>query len=95
VYVVAVLLLKGLKELRDEIKLKNNITEDTIFMHIRRGDYVQHSHKHYLQPVEYYNKAYNYIKGLKPVDNVYIISDDIKWVKEQSFFQNIPNRVFW
>lgn len=89
------LLLKGLDNIRSEIKLKNNITEDSIFIHIRRGDYVQNSHKHYLQPIEYYNKAYNYITDLKLIDNVYIISDDIEWVKGQSFFQNIPNRVFW
>lgn len=89
------LLLKGLDELRNEIKLKNNITEDSIFIHIRRGDYVQCSDRHYLQSIEYYNKSYNYIKELKSLGNVYILSDDINWVKEQSFFQNIPNRIFW
>jgi DNA-binding CsgD family transcriptional regulator len=89
------LLLKGIEDIRNDILLKNNITQNTIFMHIRRNDYVAHSDRYYVQPISYYEKSYNYINKIKKIDNVYILSDDIEWVKQQSFFQNIEKKIFW
>lgn len=89
------ILLKGINNISNDILKTNYITTNSIFIHIRRGDYVENSHKHYLQSISYYEKAYNYIKTLKTIENVYILSDDIEWVKEQKFFQELPNKIFW
>jgi len=66
-----------------------------VFMHIRRGDYVGKAHMHFLQPIEYYQKAYSIISEKVEVDALYIVSDDIEWVKSQSFFLSLPNKIFW
>lgn len=50
------------------------------FLHIRRGDYLEYSDIHYVQPLEYY------IQASQNFSKILIISDDIKWVKEQEFF---------
>ena len=56
---------------------------DKIFMHVRRGDYVNHPDQHPALPVSYYEEAY------KKFDNptVLVFSDDLEWVKQQEFFQ--------
>jgi len=60
-----------------------------IFMHVRRGDYVNHPDQHPALPISYYEEAYE--KFPKVYDSctvpVLIFSDDIEWVKQQEFFQ--------
>jgi len=87
------LILGGLEEHR--IVLKGLCSDSTAFIHIRRGDYVGKSHMHFLQPIEYYEKAYSILIGKATIDKFYIVSDDIAWVKEQPFFQGIPGATFW
>jgi hypothetical protein len=64
--------------------------QDAVFLHIRRGDYVQKSDFHFLQGQDYYEQA---IQLLKPT-KVLIFSDDIAWCKEQSWLQTLPSREF-
>ena len=59
------------------------------FLHIRRGDYLKDPHIHYIQPLEYYQKAVTILKEKNPsVQAIYILSDDIRWVKEQELFHD-------
>jgi len=51
------------------------------FLHIRRGDYLEYSDIHYIQPLEYYMKA------SENFSKILIVSDDNKWVKSQDFFK--------
>lgn len=56
--------------------------EEVISLHIRRGDYVLHSH-HLIQSIEYYSKALKFFNSnLK----VLVFSDDVEWVRQQDFF---------
>lgn len=87
------LILGGLEEHRSV--LKGLCSENTAFIHIRRGDYVGKSHMHFLQPIEYYEKAYSILIGQVNIDKIYIVSDDISWVKAQPFFQTVPGAIFW
>ena len=68
------------KEFQTEefIRLKNEITstEDTVSIHVRRGDYVLQGGFHELS-FSYYFQALSLTKG-----DVYIFSDDIPWCKE-------------
>jgi hypothetical protein len=84
------LLTKGVREFGRPLEAKV-----PVFMHIRRGDYVGKSHMHFLQPIEYYEKAYSILTEKVCPDALYIVSDDIEWVKSQPFFLGLPNRIFW
>ena len=62
------------------------LLNNTVSIHVRRGDYV-HLPNHYpIQSVEYYQRAYEII-GDKNI-NVVIVSDDISWCKENLSFNN-------
>jgi len=63
----------------DYIKSKYTITEDTVSIHVRRGDYLKLSAIHPLMPAEYYHRAINMIGG---VGDIFIFSDDLAWCKE-------------
>lgn len=55
---------------------KKILSENSIALHVRRGDYVQ-INGHHLLPLEYYTKALELVTG-----DVYVFSDDIPWCKE-------------
>ena len=55
---------------------------DKIFMHVRRGDYVNHPDQHPALPISYYEEAYKNFDE----PTVLVFSDDTEWVKEQEFF---------
>jgi hypothetical protein len=78
------LFISGLSEYRNNLLTKYNF-DNTGFIHIRRGDYINKQDIHYLQPIQYYEKA------LEKIDsniNFFIVSDDIQWVKSEQFFNN-------
>jgi hypothetical protein len=70
---------------------------NTVMMHVRRGDYVEKPHIHYLQGAEYYYAAYKHLnrilQALPP--KVLVFSDDIPWCKDQSWIRAIPNVDFY
>jgi hypothetical protein len=59
-------------------RYKNINLNDTVSVHVRRGDYLKFSDSHYLCEIEYYEKAMEQI----PNKNFIFISDDIQWVKK-------------
>jgi len=62
----------------EEWKKYQKIKNQTVGVHIRRGDYLKFSHYHLILDIEYYKKCFqNFIN----VDFI-IVSDDIEWVKE-------------
>jgi hypothetical protein len=65
-----------------------------IGVHVRRGDYLQPPHNTVLpaQPLSYYEQALGHFSLAH--SEVYIFSDDITWCKEQTLFQQLPQKVF-
>lgn len=57
-------------------------SENSVSIHIRRGDYLNESGWDTCN-IDYYNRAIEYIKKRVPNCEFYIFSDDIKWCKEQ------------
>jgi hypothetical protein len=58
------------------------------FLHVRRGDYLNHSNIHFIQSLEYYKNAVNYMQQTKPITKIYVFSDDIQWIKAESYFSS-------
>jgi hypothetical protein len=60
------------------------------FLHIRRGDYLTYSDIHFEQPLEYYKYCVDKLIANVAPQQIWIFSDDIEWVKEQSYFTETP-----
>lgn len=89
------LLLNGLEEYINNIKNSINIS-DSAFIHVRRGDFLSLSDYHFIQPISYYESAYNsLIQKNNNINKIYILSNDFVWVKDQDFFKNIPNKEYF
>ena len=74
------------KNILKEIKSKYpNITDQSISLHVRRGDYINLQTYHPLQTKEYYDKAISKIGSYK---NIFIFSDDIPWCKKNLNYKN-------
>ncbi len=71
------------QDIVNNIRSKN----DSVSIHIRRGDYVNNPH-HNLCDLEYYNQAINYIKEQIQSPFFFIFSDDIGWVKQNLKLEN-------
>jgi hypothetical protein len=63
--------------------------EDYVSIHVRRGDYVQHSGSFPPITAEYIASAYSSIPDNVRGRNVIIFSDDIKWCKEHILYEGI------
>ena len=78
--------LKGLSH----INLNEDIKENDAFLHVRRGDYLEHQNIHFIQPISYYYECVEQL--LKMNDNVskiHVLSDDIEWIKEKNYLKEI------
>jgi hypothetical protein len=83
---------------KNELTLNNESTaekmknENSISMHVRRGDYVYNPYNAELYgnicTLEYYNKAINILKGKISNPVFYVFSDDINWIKNNLFIEN-------
>lgn len=81
------------EEIREDFTFKEDIVEpcleviselvNPIFIHIRRGDYVNQPQNHPVCSVQYYENALNYFNDCP----VLIFSDDIEWAKKQDIFK--------
>ena len=77
-------ILLGLEPYRENL-LNTGDFQYRIFMHIRRGDYLDNPTYHFLTDISYYKKAVNLLKPLKPI---IITSNDINWVKNNEYFND-------
>jgi len=84
-------------ELRDKLlfkeevkeKVKNiQISDNSVFIHARRGDYLNGDYFVDLSKTDYYQKAVEYILDKTEAPTFYIFSNDVEWAK--TFFQFVP-----
>lgn len=71
------------KEILDPCKEIVSELDNPIFLHVRRGDYVNHQNVHPVCSLDYYKEALTHFDKDCPV---LVFSDDIDWCKEQDFF---------
>ena len=82
-------MLDMLKEKRNAMKEKYNVKENSGFLHVRRGDYLNVSSV--VTGLDYYKKAMLNVKT--NITKWYIFSDDIHWCIKQDLFKNL-NPIF-
>lgn len=85
------------KEILELIKIEDNQNiylreqytdlSNSYFIHIRRGDYVNHF-LHYIDLDNYYQKSIEYIKSISDNPTFYIFSNDIEYCKTISWLTN-------
>ncbi len=61
---------------------KYGITDDSLGISVRRGDYIQLQHNHCVLSKKFYQDA---LGKVKDIDKVFFFSDDIPWCKENCF----------
>jgi hypothetical protein len=73
--------LFSIEPIREEV-LRNNYNDldNSYFIHIRRGDYVN-NRLHYIDLTMYYKKCIEYIKSIDNNANFYVFSNDIEYCK--------------
>jgi hypothetical protein len=75
------LLLNGLESFITKVENIYNF-DNSAFIHVRRGDYLHFSDRHFIQPIEYYVQCLQKLHELKDIKIIYLFSDDILWLKE-------------
>jgi hypothetical protein len=83
-------ILKGLEGFLQEFKEREEELAQCGFVHIRRGDYLNHPDYHYLQGIEYYREAEAAVLSAGSCKKIYIITNDLEWVCSQPFFMENP-----
>ena len=81
--------LSGLETYRSRLLDTGRDWSRCMFLHVRRGDYVTKSNYHFLQPLEYYEKAVKHVCQTNAhIDCCIIFSNDVEWVKQQACWKN-------
>lgn len=62
---------------------KKIVNEESIAIHVRRGDYINHPTLGGLVTSEYYTKAMEYMEKCTKNPKYYIFSDEIEWCKKE------------
>lgn len=74
------------KELADcckDVSIKQKILDtDSVFIHVRRGDYVNNKSYRDLSKTTYYKNAIEYIRSQVKDPTFFVFSDDIVWCKK-------------
>lgn len=80
---------------RETIDKINLDFENSVSLHVRRGDYLVNAS--YVCPESYYKKALELIDKDTQIDHIYVVSDDIFWCKETfkdkriKFIEGVPD----
>ena len=85
------LFLQGLSEYIEKNKNTGLNFENAAFLHVRRGDYLNIPHFHFIQSIdEYYKPSVEKLIQQANPTTIYVLSDDPKWIQEQPFFNQNP-----
>lgn len=77
--------LEGLvAEMREALRPydRHEVPPGSVFMHVRRGDYLGVSHLFYIQERGYYEEAFRRLGG---GGRVFFLTDDLQWCREQAW----------
>lgn len=84
-------LKESLSVVAEEYSNKINDVQNSISIHIRRGDYISNKSTNFFHGtcnLDYYERAIDYIKEKVESPTFFIFSDDIEWVKKNLKIDN-------
>jgi len=87
------LYMNAFQKYTDAVSLFYPQSTNSIFLHIRRGDYLLHGDKHPVLPISYYEEGLSRF-DISSLSNIFVFSDDIKWAKQQPLLNENPKVVF-
>lgn len=77
----------------NDISIKQKIrNSNSVFIHVRRGDYVNNSSYYDLSQTAYYRNAIEYVRNKLENPEYFVFSDDIEWCKQ--YFTDYPDLNF-
>jgi hypothetical protein len=79
-------LLTSLGPFRSQLMQKYDF-KNRVFLHVRRGDYINNKYHNQNGIDNYYAQAFAVFKQSIDVP-IFVISDDVAWVRSEKFFQN-------
>jgi hypothetical protein len=85
-------LKKELSKYSQFIKNEINQTNNSVSLHIRRGDYISSAKTnstHGVCDLKYYNDGIRYLNEHIGIFTIFVFSDDILWAKENLRFKNL------
>lgn len=85
-------LLSSLGPFRAQLVEKYDF-KNRIFLHVRRGDYINNKYHAHNGIDNYYSKAYSVFKQSIEAP-IFVISDDVDWLRSEKFFQNENFEIF-
>lgn len=84
---------KGKLNLEQKRLMEKMRVDNSVAVHIRRGDYLNQENEVYrVLPKEYYLRAINFVKRKEEICDFYFFSDDIAWCKAE--FKEIEHAFF-
>lgn len=67
------------------------LPEDSVAIHVRRGDFLKAQDTHPILPMSYYKQALDALEAAGGPKKTYVLfSDDLEWCKQQPVFKNMP-----
>lgn len=66
---------------QNSVMLKSIEESNSVSIHIRRGDYINHELLGAICNTDYYNRAIAYMKSVLTAPVFYVFSDDVEWCK--------------
>jgi hypothetical protein len=87
-YEIRCLFLEGIRSYIDKLAHLNIDEKTTAFVHVRRGDYLINKELNALTPQYYFITLNLILKVLPYITKIYVISDDMEWVKSQIIFKS-------
>lgn len=85
-------LRKPLSETASKWQKEINNSNNSVSLHVRRGDYVG-CNKHYVPLMEYYQKSISMLQERFGDLNIYVFSDGLQWTKENIKFEHSTHYV--
>lgn len=85
---------KEIQELFQLPQLSFQIHKKSIYLHLRRTDYVNHP-VHNINLNKYYDECIKYVQNKEDDFIIYVVSDDIEYCKKEKLFENNKSTIIY
>jgi len=79
-------LIQDFSDKTRSISIQMQSDTNSVSVHVRRGDYVNEGVGHYVNTMDYYQRAINFLQDHSVKPKLYVSSDDLSWTRENLYF---------